>query len=137
VLFIFLRMFPQVTLLQSQMHEFLLVLPAFDHVLKLLAAAEGQREFSTGTRMVPTGPIESIEFRSVSFAYENSRPVLRNVSFDVKAGETAAIVGGSGAGKSTTIDLLLGLLQPQSGQICLNGAPLHESDISSWRRRIG
>jgi subfamily B ATP-binding cassette protein MsbA len=68
----------------------------------------------------------TLEFRQVSFEYELGKPVLRDVSFQVHAGETIALVGPSGGGKSTLVDLIPRFMDPRQGQILLNGIDLRE-----------
>ena len=64
-------------------------------------------------------------------------PSLRDVTFEIRRGETLGIVGGSGAGKSTLIDLLCGLSPPSAGTISVDGVTLERLDLAAWRRRIG
>ena len=79
-----------------------------------------------------------IEFRSVTFRYPGTdRMVLENASFHVKPGETVAIVGPTGSGKSTLISLLARLRDPTGGEILLDGVPLTFYDPSELRRAIG
>ena len=78
-----------------------------------------------------------VEFRSVSFSYTPGVPVLRDVSFSLAAGKVTALVGPSGAGKTTATDLLLRLFEPDSGQILLDGKPLTQLAPSAVRREIG
>ncbi len=78
-----------------------------------------------------------ILFDQVSFAYDTSRPVLRNVSLEVKPGETVAFVGPSGAGKSTLLALLPRFYDPDSGQISVDGMPLTAMTLDSLRNQIG
>ena len=82
-------------------------------------------------------PLNEIRFEGVSFAYDPKTPVLQNVSFSVKKGETVAIVGATGAGKSTIINLLLRFHDPVSGSITLNGADIRESSLVEHRERFG
>lgn len=82
-------------------------------------------------------PLNEIRFEGVSFAYDPKTPVLQNVSFSVKKGETVAIVGATGAGKSTIINLLLRFHDPVSGSITLNGDDIRESSLVEHRERFG
>jgi ATP-binding cassette subfamily B protein len=78
-----------------------------------------------------------VEFRNVSFAYAPGREVLRGLSFTVEPEGLTALVGPSGAGKTTTADLLLRLYEPDSGSILIDGQELSGLDPSSVRREIG
>ncbi len=80
---------------------------------------------------------EAITFQNVDFAYDvEEQPALRGVSFEIKAGQTTALVGPSGAGKSTIIDLLLRFYDPTHGDILLDGERLRDIDVSTWRGRV-
>lgn len=93
---------------------------------------EGGRE-----RQGPT-PGDGLRFENVSFVYPGAeRPALGGVTLHLGPGDKLAIVGENGAGKTTLIKLLSGLYQPTTGQITLDGLPLHRFDPSVLRRRIG
>lgn len=77
-----------------------------------------------------------VEFRDVWFAYEPEKWVLRGVSFRLNVGEKVALVGPTGAGKSTIVNLLLGFYTPQRGEILVDGVPLSELDLAWWRKQI-
>lgn len=77
-----------------------------------------------------------IEFRDVWFAYNDEDWVLKGVSFRVRPGERIAIVGPTGAGKTTIISLVLGFYRPQRGQILIDGVPLEELDLGGYRRHV-
>lgn len=77
-----------------------------------------------------------IEFSDVTFAYQESEWVVKNVSFTVEAGKTCAIVGATGAGKSSIIGLLGRLYDCQSGEINIDGVPLTSYEIGSLRKNI-
>jgi subfamily B ATP-binding cassette protein MsbA/ATP-binding cassette subfamily B protein AbcA/BmrA len=84
---------------------------------------------------VPAGaPL--IQFEDVAFAYHESAPVLRNVTFDVYEGQTVALVGPSGGGKTTLLQLLCGFYQPQAGSISFRGRPLGEWDLKVLRDQL-
>jgi ABC-type multidrug transport system fused ATPase/permease subunit len=78
-----------------------------------------------------------IEFQNVSFAYREGEPVMRDVSFRVQPGERIALVGATGAGKTTVLSLLLGLYRPTSGRILVDGHDLAEYDPRSLRSQVG
>jgi ATP-binding cassette, subfamily B, bacterial len=84
----------------------------------------------------PLGAIESLGFEGVSFAYRTGHPVLRELSFEVNAGETIGIVGPSGAGKSTLVQLLLQLRAPEQGSYVVNGVPALELASADWHRLV-
>ncbi|MEQ1882716.1 MAG: ABC transporter ATP-binding protein, partial [Burkholderiales bacterium] len=78
-----------------------------------------------------------IAFENVTYAYDRASPVLRDVSFHIGAGQSVAIVGASGAGKSTILSLLLRLFDPQSGQILFDGLEIRQFRRDSLRTKIG
>ena len=80
---------------------------------------------------------DRIRYEAVSFAYEGGPPVLQEVSFEVRRGEIVALVGSSGSGKSTTMDLLPRFYDPASGRITIDGVDLRDLTIASLRRVQG
>ena len=78
-----------------------------------------------------------IEFKNVSFSYDDREPVLKDVSFRIRPGERVAIVGPSGVGKTTLLSLILRFYRPTSGDIYFDGLPASDYEVSSLRRRIG
>ena len=79
---------------------------------------------------------ESMEFKDVHFDYDG-HPVFDGLNLTIDAGSMTALVGSSGAGKTTLVDLTIGLLQPAAGRILLDGTSLQEVDIKRWRSMIG
>jgi ABC-type multidrug transport system fused ATPase/permease subunit len=78
----------------------------------------------------------AIEFRDVRFGYRPNRPVLDGISFRIEAGQHVALVGPSGAGKTTLTELMNGLYRPQSGEILLDGQRISEVSTSSLRAAV-
>lgn len=78
-----------------------------------------------------------IELRNINFSYEDSRPVLKNISFEINKGDFIGIIGLSGAGKSTLADVLTGLLPQDSGEILVDGIKLTQSNFAQFRHIIG
>ena len=112
---------------------------------RLLDVLDAQPEVHWPAEPVPLPPASggrSIEFRDVGFHFPVSdgrepRWVLRHVSFTVQAGETLAVVGATGSGKSALIDLIPRLSDPQEGEILLDGVPLRELSLDTLRAEIG
>ena len=77
-----------------------------------------------------------ITFRDVQFFYPSTHyPALKKVSLSIRVGESIGLIGSSGSGKTTLVDVLLGLLDPQEGEICYNGIPMGDS-LSKWRSQV-
>lgn len=79
----------------------------------------------------------SLRFERVSFRYDSGTQVFRNFDLDVRAGEVVALIGASGAGKTTIVNLLLGFYKPESGRILLDDVPLECFPLRMLRRQIG
>lgn len=77
-----------------------------------------------------------IEFQNVSFSYNGADPVVQDLSFSIHRGETVGLIGANGAGKSTIMKLLLGLLNGK-GEITVDGLPLNKQNIPAIRQKIG
>jgi len=98
----------------------------------LLDTMEMDSEDKGGQVRLPPIP-PAIEFENVTFAYPEGQPVLKNISFRVSAGQSMALVGPSGGGKSTVIKLLYRVYTPQEGSIRINGVPIQEYSLESLR----
>lgn len=89
---------------------------------------------------IKTGPIASISFEKVGFSYstdKNPSWCLKNIDFQVNKSEVTALVGSTGAGKSTVANLLMGFYRPTEGVIRINQHPAGTLDLSHWRRQVG
>jgi ABC-type bacteriocin/lantibiotic exporter with double-glycine peptidase domain len=82
---------------------------------------------------------KEVQIEDLSFAYPNhlDRPILQNFSLMIRKNSSIGIIGKSGSGKSTLMDLMLGLLQPQSGGILIDGVALTSKDWLAWRSIVG
>ncbi len=78
-----------------------------------------------------------IEFRDVTFAYPDREPVLENFNLVIEPGQNIGLVGSTGSGKTTLINLLLRFYEPQKGSILLDGKPIEQIDLADLRRAIG
>ena len=77
-----------------------------------------------------------IEFQNVSFSYESGTPVLQNLSFTIGAGESVGLIGANGAGKSTIMKILLGLL-PCEGTVTVDGLAVNRQNLGEVRKKLG
>lgn len=77
-----------------------------------------------------------LEFENVSFSYEQEQPILSEVSFKIAPGEQLGLIGANGAGKSTIMKILLGLL-PCSGSVRVDGLPVEKANLPQIRRKLG
>ncbi len=110
------------------------------------AMAGGERVFSlmdaderipdTSRRAFPEQVAGRIEFENVHFSYKRGEPVLQDLSFDVKPGETVAIVGYTGAGKTTITNLIARLWDVDAGEIRLDGIPVKDLPLSELRKNV-
>ncbi len=92
----------------------------------------------SGNIAIPVSNIKGeIRINHVTFAYQNRNPVVENLSLEIPAGQTIAIVGSTGSGKSTLVKLLLRLYEIQQGQITLDGVDITEIRLSDLRQGIG
>jgi ATP-binding cassette, subfamily C, bacterial len=103
-------------------------------VQDLIDETEAAREEHIGTE-VPT-LARGLSMTDVSFSYAD-KPVLDGLDLEVAKGEVVVITGPSGAGKTTVIDLLLGLHDPDRGTVAIDGVPLARLDVGRWREMIG
>jgi ABC-type multidrug transport system fused ATPase/permease subunit len=125
----------------NRMFVSLVNIKTFHYTIRLLANPDAAHIFaqmkeSSPERFMPFR--ESVALRNVSFTYSDEEPFqLKNVSFLVKKGEIVGLIGKSGAGKTTIINLLLRFLQEDSGEILLDGRPLKPEHTIAWHRLIG
>lgn len=91
---------------------------------------------TSGVRSAAGLPVREIRFREVTFAYPGGDPVLDGFDLTIPAGSSLAIVGQNGAGKTTLAKLICRFYDPQRGAIEVDGIPLRDLDVSSWRSRL-
>lgn len=80
---------------------------------------------------------DAIEFRDVSFSYQHDKLILDGLNFKINQGEMVGLIGPSGAGKTTIVDLILRLFEPSSGKILVDGNDVRETSLQSWRENVG
>jgi ATP-binding cassette subfamily C protein len=134
LLFLFARIVPRLASLQHNVQFYAGLLPSVHRLAKLeaqcLAAAVPEPDPAPALRLR-----HGIRLESVSFRYGQDGPaVLSNLDLRIDAGSTVAIVGSSGAGKTTIADVMMGLLTPQSGRVLVDDVPLTPRSVGRWRR---
>lgn len=134
-LVVFFRFFEQAGSGMSFVSGIFQHIEPFQAYMKLLrdARASAPRNGRVQVEQVRTG----IELRGVSFAYPDGKSVFEKIDITIPKGKTVAIVGSTGAGKSTIVNLIAGLYAPTAGQVCVDGVNLEDIDQASWRKRIG
>src|ERR1700733_12023683 len=137
LLAVFTRLFPRLEAGQSQLQAFLSEVPAFENLMRIQGECVANAEIPATSGSGPALAHE-IRLERVSFRYEIDRPlVLDDLSLTIAAGKVTAIVGSSGAGKSTVADLVDGLLSPLTGRVLVDGVELTPQAARSWRRHVG
>ncbi|MGB0390587.1 MAG: ABC transporter ATP-binding protein [Salibacteraceae bacterium] len=97
-----------------------------------------ESEHDSPDRTVELGDVKgNIKFENVSFAYEEEKEVLHNISIDAPSGSVTALVGSSGSGKSTIAGLVSSFLKPDSGIISIDGQDISKVTLESYRRNLG
>jgi ATP-binding cassette subfamily C protein len=110
-------------------------LPAFENLMAIYHDCQANAEIPSTPGAEPKLAHE-IRLDQVTFRYD-ATPVLEDVSLTIAAGKVTAIVGSSGAGKSTVADLVNGLLSPATGRVLIDNAELNPQAAKAWRRNVG
>lgn len=136
MIFLFMRIAPRFTAIQSHLQELMMNLEGFSEVRRLTEACEREAEPGQG-RASALALNEMITFRDVGFRYGTDQPaILSNLFLAVPARRITALIGPSGGGKSTIADLILGLIEADSGQVAIDGVPLTGDAVRAWRRSV-
>ena len=80
---------------------------------------------------------KNLELREISFSYEKNLPILNKINLKIEKGDRIGIIGSSGAGKTTLINIIVGLLSQNSGNLILDGTKLSKKSINSWKNKLG
>ncbi|HIK08510.1 MAG TPA: ATP-binding cassette domain-containing protein [Trichormus sp. M33_DOE_039] len=135
-LLILLRLLPLISQLNGLRSSFASLKTSVDSVSEFLQLED--KPFLVNGKIAYTSLQQSIKFQSISFAYPgHDKQVLKDVNLHLPRGKTLALVGGSGAGKSTIADLLPRFYDPTDGCITIDGIDLREFDIVSLRKNMG
>ncbi len=131
-----LRASSKIASMQSARRMAMQNIPSYEACMALLDEAHSRRESPDGQRFERLR--KGVELRDVGFAYPRSpSTVVSGVNLAVDKTSMVALVGRSGAGKTTIVDIVLGLLRPDTGAVLVDGIDLRSYDIGSWRRKVG
>ena len=119
---------------QKQYQQMVTGESAFWSLQDTIERSQAARELSLGTAQPMVR--RDITLREVNFSYNDHR-VLRQVSLAIPVGQVTAIVGPSGAGKTSIVDLIVGLVRPQAGDVWLDDTPLADISLTAWRQMVG
>jgi len=134
LVFLVARLLKRLNRVQERYQEMIINESAYWSLQDTLQTVKSEREEIGGDRTPELK--KAIHLENVTFAYDDHR-VLQDVSLNFAKGKITAIVGSSGAGKTTIVDLVTGLLRSQRGEIWIDDLPLADIDLRSWRRMIG
>ena len=138
------RLLPSVQLLYGQLTSISSMRNAMDEVYDEFVAAETNKSVAPaihGYALAPARPLswkDVITLREVSFRYPGAlRPAVDGLCLSISKDSSLGVIGPTGSGKSTLVDLLLGLYQPTAGEILIDGRPLTSALVPSWQATIG
>ena len=131
---VFFQIISNLTKLQKQLQTAVIIESAYVRTQELITKAETHREVHSGSLPPKLGA--GCKFVNVTFAHGNTA-VIENATFDIPANQITVLQGPSGAGKTTLIDLLIGLNTAQHGKILIGGKDITTIDIKAWRQSIG
>lgn len=143
VLALFTRIYPKLSTFQHSLQSISIYLPAVEYINEIQFNADLVKERLPSVASVLAAPTTlalskavDIKLQNISVKYEH-KEVLQQVSLHIPPGEITAIIGSSGAGKTTILDCIVGMVVPNRGEILINDQPLSELSLTAWRNAIG
>ena len=134
VIYLIRQIFSYFEQLQKRILNMSSLIPYLKKVLEYEELADRYKENDFGR--LPFEFKNILEFKNVDFFYNTDRNILENLSFSVKKGEMIGLIGHSGAGKTTIVDLFLRLFQPSKGKILIDDVNIEDISMEQWRRNI-
>ena len=135
IVYLVQKMFAFIQSMQGKLHSLNVAVPYLKIILDYREAIKKNGELNGGIKSFAFN--DKIVFKNVNFEYKKGRFAIKDMNFAVKRGETVGIIGPSGAGKTTIIDLILRLFRPQKGEILTDNINIYEIDKKVWHDNIG
>lgn len=135
IIYLIQRIFTYTQQLQQNFYSMTIAASYVDKMLEYRDEAKKNKEIDRGRDGFTF--TDNFEFKNVAFYYDKARQILSKVSFSVNKGEMVGLIGPSGAGKTTIVDIILRLFNPTEGEILLDGKNISQIDINKWRKNIG
>ena len=135
IIYLIYKIFSYLEQLQSGLSTFNGIIPSLKSVLKQKDSAFAFKEPNAGVSKFKFN--NELRFENVFFSYIPQKEILKGINFSIHKGEFIGLIGPSGAGKTTIVDLILRLLVPIKGTIAIDGIDINSIDIAEWRRNIG
>lgn len=135
-IFILVRLTDPLRQINGKRHELGGELASLEKIDEILREAHEHQTIKCGSRAFDTVN-DRIALSNISFSYIESVPVIKDISLSIKKNEMVALVGASGGGKSTLVDMIIRLIEPDTGTISIDGVDIKEYDIRSFHRKIG
>ncbi|MBI4118613.1 MAG: ABC transporter ATP-binding protein [Parcubacteria group bacterium] len=135
IVYLIQRIFTQVHGFQTHTQTIFGMLPYLENVLSYQEHVVQNQEQDEGSK--PFRFEKTFSFNNISFGYKADKNVLSNISFQIAKGSFIGLIGPSGAGKTTIVDLVLRLFKPNSGDILVDGISISEIDLHEFRKKVG
>ena len=130
------RLMPALQMCYAQLTQLRFAGPALDSLHQDLVSLAPRPVRAPASTHPPL--MRAITLEGVSYAYPRApHPAVRALDLQIRAFSTVGLVGATGSGKTTTVDIILGLLEPQAGQLCVDGVPLTVENRRAWQRSLG
>ncbi len=135
ITYLIYKIFQYIETLQKNLQSANGAAPYLEDVLRFEKEANKNIEKSKGSKSFKFN--NNLKFKNVNFSYHADRMILTNLNFKIKKGEMIGLIGPSGVGKTTIVDLILRLFPLRDGEILMDGADISKIDIKEWRKNIG
>ena len=132
------RLLPALQQVYQQLAQLRFGLPALDELHKDILEFEHNQSTTSDFLDEPLFPRSSIILEDIYFTYPEAKiPTLKNINLKIPVNTTVGLVGGTGSGKTTTVDIILGLLIPEKGRLLVDETPINADNVRSWQQALG